>query len=163
MRDMAESSGEEAATGARARASDVFISYASPDRAVADDVRQAALRGISLLQLGEFESARQSCDTPPLDWESRLCLAIAYDKLPRRPDAEAQVRDMKADLGDSSAYQFAEIYAQWGDIPKALDWLETAYHLKDPGLVSLKSDEFFGPLRNEPRFREIERQVNIPN
>jgi TolB-like protein/Tfp pilus assembly protein PilF len=127
------------------------------------DVRQTALRGISLLQLGEFESARQSCDTPPLDWESRLCLAIAYDKLHRRPDAEAQVRDMKANLGDASAYQYAEIYAQWGDIPTALDWIETAYRLKDPGLVSLRTDEFFGPLRNEPRFREIERRVNIPN
>jgi TolB-like protein/Tfp pilus assembly protein PilF len=127
------------------------------------DVRQAALRGISLLQLGEFESARQSCDTPPLDWESHLCLAIAYDKLHRRPDAEAQVRQMKADLGDSSAYQYAEIYAQWGDIPKALDWIETAYRLKDPGIASMRSDEFFGPLRNEPRFREIERRLNMPN
>jgi TolB-like protein/Flp pilus assembly protein TadD len=127
------------------------------------DVRQAALRGISLLQLGEFESARQSCDTPPLDWESRLCLAIAYDKLHRRPDAEAQVRAMKADLGDSSAYQFAEIYTQWGDIPKALDWIETAYRLRDPGIASLRSDEFFGPLRNEPRFRDIERRLNMPN
>ncbi len=127
------------------------------------DVRQAALRGISLLQLGELESARQSCDTPPLDWESRLCLAIAYDKLHRRPEAEAQVAALHADMGDAAAYQFAEIYTQWGDIPKALDWIETAYRLKDPGLISFRSDEFLGPLRKEPRFQEIERRVNMPN
>jgi hypothetical protein len=113
--------------------------------------------------LGDVEAARQSCDTPPLDWESRLCLAIAYDKLHRRSDAEAEVAAMKADLGDASAYQFAEIYAQWGDVPKALDWLDTAYRLRDPGLIGLKVDDLFAPLRREPRFQEIERKLNIPN
>jgi TolB-like protein len=127
------------------------------------DVRQTAIRGLALLQLGDVEAARQSCDTPPLDWESRLCLAIAYDKLHRRSDAEAQVTSMKADLGDASAYQYAEIYAQWGDVPKALDWLETAYRLRDPGLTGLKVDDLFDPLRHEPRFREIERKLNMPN
>jgi TolB-like protein/tetratricopeptide (TPR) repeat protein len=127
------------------------------------DVRQAAVRGLALLKLGDVEAARQSCDTPPLDWESRLCLAIAYDKLHRRSDAEAQVAAMNADLGDSSAYQYAEIYAQWGQNPKALDWLETAYRLRDPGLIELKIDVFFAPLRQEPRFQQIERKLNIPN
>jgi TolB-like protein len=127
------------------------------------DVRQAALRGLSLLHLGDAESARQSCNMPPLDWESHLCLAIAYDKLHRRSDAEAEVATMRADLGDASAYQYAEIYAQWGDIPKSLDWLETAYRLKDPGIVSLHVDDFLGPARNEPRFQEIVRKLNLPN
>jgi TolB-like protein len=128
-----------------------------------NDVRQAALRGISLLHLGDAESARQSCNTPPLDWESHLCLAIAYDKLHRRSDAEAELATTKTDMGDAAAYQFAEIYAQWGAVPKSLDWLETAYRLRDPGIVSLRADDFFGPLRNEPRFQEIERKLNIPN
>jgi TolB-like protein/Flp pilus assembly protein TadD len=127
------------------------------------DRRPAAMRGLSLLQLGELEAARQSCDTPPLDWQNRMCLAIAYDKLHRRSEAEAQVAAMKADLGDASAYQYAEIYAQWGDTVKALEWLETAYRLKDPGIGSIKIDEFLDPLRQEPRFQEIERQLKIPN
>jgi TolB-like protein/tetratricopeptide (TPR) repeat protein len=127
------------------------------------DTRQTALRGLALLQLGEDEAAQQSCNTPPFDWENRMCLAIAYNKLHRRPDAEAQLAAMTADLGDASAYQYAEIYSQWGDIPKALDWLETAYRLKDPGMVSLKVDEFIYPLRKEPRFQEIENQLGIPN
>ena len=115
------------------------------------------------MHLGDEESARQSCNTPPLDWESHLCLAIAYDKLHRRSDAEAEVATMKADMGDASAYQYAEIYAQWGDIPKSLDWLETAYRLKDPGIAALKVDDFLGPLRKEPRFQEIVRKLNLPN
>jgi hypothetical protein len=121
------------------------------------------MRGISLLLLGDIESARQSCDVPPLDWESRMCLAIAYAKLDRHSDAEAQLAAMKADLGDASAYQYAEIYTQWGDIPKALDWIDTAYQLKDPGISSLKVDDFFEPLRKEPRFQEIERKLKFPD
>jgi hypothetical protein len=92
-----------------------------------------------------------------------MCLAIAYDKLHRRSDAEAEVATMKADMGDAQAYQFAEIYAQWGDISKALDWIETAYRLKDPGISSLKVDEFLAPLRAETRFREIERKLDLPD
>jgi TolB-like protein len=128
-----------------------------------NDTRQTAIRGLALLPLGEVEAARKSCDTPPLDWESRLCLAIAYDKLQRRSDAEAQLAAMKADLGDASAYQYAEIYAQWGDIPKALDWIEAARRLKDPGISSIKVDDFLVPLRDEPRFKAILGELNLPN
>ena len=129
----------------------------------ASDLRQAALRGLSLLHMGDAEAARKSCDTPQRDWEGHMCLAIAYDRLHRRSDAEAEVATMKADMGDAPAFQFAEIYAQWGDISKALDWIETAYRLKDPGMSSLKVDEFLAPLRAETRFREIERKLNLPD
>jgi hypothetical protein len=112
--------------------------------------------------LGEFESARQSCATPPLDWKNQLCLAIAYDKLHRRREAEAELSAMKTEMGDAAAYQYAEIYAQWGDVPKALDWIETAYRLRDSGLSGLKADPFLDPLRDEPRFQAIERKLKFP-
>jgi TolB-like protein len=128
-----------------------------------DDKRQLALRGLADIGLLDFEAARQSCDTPPLDWEARLCLAIAYDKLHRRADAEAQVAAMKSELADASAYQYAEIYAQWGDKSQALDWLVKAYQLKDPGIGGIKTDVFIDPLRKEPRFLEIEGKLNLPD
>jgi hypothetical protein len=65
--------------------------------------------------------------------------------------------------GDAMAYQYASIYAQWGDRPKALDWLEKAFRLKDPGLAWLKVDELLDPLRNEPSFKEIETKLHFPN
>jgi hypothetical protein len=39
------------------------------------------------------------------------------------------------------------IYAQWGDRPKALEWLDTAMRRRDPGLESLKTDPLMDPLR----------------
>jgi hypothetical protein len=96
-------------------------------------------------------------------WVGQLCLAILYDKQHRRPEAEAALAAMKAELGDGASFQYAEIYAQWGDIPKALDWLDTAYRLPDPGIGTLRVDELIDPLRKQPRFQEIERKLQFPN
>ena len=120
-------------------------------------------RGLDHLLLGELDAARQSCATPKRYWVGQLCMAILYDKLHRRPEAEAEMAAMKTALGSSAAYQYAEIYAQWGDTPQALEWLETAYRLPDPGIIGLNVDELVDPLRKEPRFKEIERKLNLPN
>ena len=127
------------------------------------DTRQASIRGLALIMLGDVESARLSCETAAVDWERRMCLAIAYDSLHRRADAEAELVALKSAYGDATAYQFACIYAQWHDIPKALDWIEKAFQLRDPGVISLKADKFLDPLRNEPRFQQIERSLKFPN
>ena len=120
-------------------------------------------RGLNYLRLGEFDSARQSCESEQRDWQGRLCMAIAYEKLRRRTEAESERAALQAEFGTGAAYQLAEIYAQWGDIAKALEWLEAAYRLPDPGIITLRVDSLVDPLRKEPRFREIERKLNFPN
>jgi len=120
------------------------------------------LRGWAYLWLGEPEAARQSCDKPPASFISDTCIAIAFDKLHRTADARARVDAMQKSSGDSMAYQYAEVYAQWGDRQKALGWLATAYRLRDPGLAWLRIDSFLDPLRTEPQFQEIERKLNFP-
>jgi TolB-like protein/tetratricopeptide (TPR) repeat protein len=120
-------------------------------------------RGLYLLSLGEIDAARQSCETGKRGWQGMLCLAILYDKLHRHAEAESERAAMQAEFGDGSSYQMAEIYAQWGDTSKALEWLETAYRLPDPGIVTLRVDAMIDPLHKETRFREIERKLNFPN
>lgn len=39
--------------------------------------------------------------------------------------------------GGAAAYQYAEIYAQWGDRKVALDWLEKAMRLRERKQASL--------------------------
>jgi hypothetical protein len=60
-------------------------------------------------------------------------------------------------------YDFACIYAQWGDIPQALHRLEIALRQRDPDLAVLKVDPDLDPLRKEPRFQAIERELKFPN
>ncbi|HXQ31647.1 MAG TPA: hypothetical protein VN790_06750 [Steroidobacteraceae bacterium] len=87
---------------------------------------------------------------------------MAYDKLGRHADAEAVLAKLTAFFGDAPAYQDAEIYAQWGNRTKALEWLEKALQVRDPGLAMLRVDPFVDPLRNEPRFQAIERELKFP-
>jgi TolB-like protein/Tfp pilus assembly protein PilF len=119
-------------------------------------------RGLAYYELGDLERARASCETKPDDWGSQWCLSVVYDKLGRHADAEAVFAKMKAALGDASAYQYATIYAQWGNRARALEWLETALKLRDPGLIYVKTDPLLDPLRKEPRFQAIERELKFP-
>jgi tetratricopeptide (TPR) repeat protein len=119
-------------------------------------------RGLAYYALGDLEHARAACETKRDHWFSQQCLAVVYNKLGRHADAEAELAKLKAALGDASAYQYATIYAQWGDRAKALEWLETAWRLRDGGLELLKTDPLLDPLRQEPRFKAIARELKFP-
>lgn len=119
-------------------------------------------RGLAYYGLGNFEKARAACEPKPAYWGAQWCLAVSYEKLGRRADAEASLAKLKQLQGNSAAYQYATIYAQWGDAPKALEWLETALKVRDPGVTLMKDDPFMDSLRKEPRFQAIERELNFP-
>jgi TolB-like protein/Flp pilus assembly protein TadD len=119
-------------------------------------------RGLAYYGLKDLERAHASCETKPDYWLSQQCLAVIYDKLGRHADAEAELEKIKAAQGETSAYQYATIYAQWGNRAKALEWLDTAKRLRDTGLVQLKTDPLMDPLRQEPRFQAVMRELKFP-
>jgi tetratricopeptide (TPR) repeat protein len=127
------------------------------------DPHARATRGSAYYLLGDLESARSSCEANPDSWQMQWCLALTYDKLGRHADAEAVLAKMKAAGGDDLAYQYATIYAQWGNRAKALEWLETALRLRDPGLVNVKTEPLLDPVRKESRFQAIERALKFPD
>jgi hypothetical protein len=92
-----------------------------------------------------------------------LCLAVTYDTLGRHADAVASLTRLQGSGGNNGAYQYADIYAQWGNAAKSLEWLEAAVRLRDGGLELLKTDPLLDPLRNEARFRAIERALQFPS
>jgi serine/threonine-protein kinase len=127
------------------------------------DPHARATRGSAYYLLGDLENARSSCEANPDFWTMQWCLALTYDKLGRHADAEAVLAKMKAAGGDDLAYQYATIYAQWGNRAKALEWLETALRLRDPGLVNVKTEPLLDPVRKESRFQAIERALKFPD
>jgi TolB-like protein/Flp pilus assembly protein TadD len=127
-----------------------------------DNPQALASRGLGYYALGKLQNARGSCEIKSDYWLSQLCLAVTYDKLGRHVDAEPMLAKIRASNGDDAAYQYAEIYAQWGNAPKALEWLEVAMRLRDPGLVALKTDSLLDPLRKELRLQAIERALKFP-
>jgi TolB-like protein len=124
-----------------------------------DDSQLKETRGQIALYEGRFEAAIADCTVRKPDWVARQCLVVAYDKLHRHTEADAQIAAMTDELGNSVAYQMAEIFALRGESPKALDWLDTAYRLHDSGLSGLKTDLWLDSLRQEPRFRVIEHKL----
>jgi TolB-like protein len=123
----------------------------------------SAARGLTYYELGSLGSARSSCEPKPAFWLSQICLAVVYDKVGRHADAERTLAKMQASLAEAFAYEYAKVYAQWGNAPKALEWLDTAMRLRDPGLEALKVEPLLDPLRSEPRFQAIERALKFPD
>jgi TolB-like protein/tetratricopeptide (TPR) repeat protein len=121
-----------------------------------------ALRGLSYYLAGKLPLAQSSCETTPDAFRNRVCRAVIYDRLGRHADVAALVAKIMQEGGDAAAYQFAEICAQRGDRKAALDWLEKAMRLHDPGLVSTKVDPLMDPLRNEPRFQAVMQELQFP-
>jgi len=121
------------------------------------------LRGLAYYGLGDFQNARSSCETKPDYWASQWCLAVTDDKLGQHADAEAMLKKLQAAYGDAAPVEYATIYAQWGNTAKALEWLTTAMRLRNQDLVYVKIDPLLDPLRKEPRFQAIERELKFPD
>jgi TolB-like protein len=120
------------------------------------------LRGLSYYLLGNGDRARASCEVPSEHYEVGVCRAIVYRYLGRPTEAAAQLKAVQV-LGDQGAYQYAQIYAQWGDKERAIEWLDAAKRLHDTGLKQLKGDPLVDPLRGDARFRAIETALHYPN
>jgi TolB-like protein len=111
---------------------------------------------------GDYSSALSPCERAD-DANKPLCLSLIYNRLGRHGEALASLGKFHAERGESSALLYAIIYTQWGDKPRALDWLDTAMRHHDPYLEKLKTSANFDPLRDEPRFQAIERELKFPN
>jgi tetratricopeptide (TPR) repeat protein len=117
-----------------------------------------SLFAASYLGLGQLDLARRTCEQPPLHW----CLALVYHAIGNPKAADTELEQLKAMSGDSDAFRYAEIYAQWGDTAKALQWLSTAEKLSDPLLPDLKTAWLLDPIRNEQQFKALEARMNFP-
>ena len=122
-----------------------------------------AERGLALYGQGDLQGARASCEAKRDFWYDQQCLAVVYEKLGRHAEAEAELKKIQAAAGDAAAYQYASILAQWGDHEKALEWLDAALRMRDPGLMALKTDPLLDPLHPEPRFQAMLQALGFSN
>jgi TolB-like protein/Tfp pilus assembly protein PilF len=128
-----------------------------------NDSLWAAYGALIYYAMGDYEKMRAGCEgvgEAVKDFQD--CLALAYHKLGRQADAETALARFRALEGNAGAFRNATIYAQWGNAPKALEWLEMALQLRDPQLIYLKTEPLLDPLRQEPRFKAIERELKFP-
>jgi TolB-like protein/DNA-binding winged helix-turn-helix (wHTH) protein/tetratricopeptide (TPR) repeat protein len=128
----------------------------------AQTVYIAALRGQIALMQGDPATARAVC-MGKVSWQIDVCLAMANHRLGRLDEASANMARLQQTLGDTGAYNYAQVFAQWGQADEALHWLDIAFGLHDTGLILLKADPLLSPLRQLSEFRTLEGRLGFPS
>jgi tetratricopeptide (TPR) repeat protein len=64
--------------------------------------------------------------------------------------------------GPAPALQIAYVYEGLGRNEDALDWLDQAFEQRDPWLIHLNGFPRFESLREEERFNDLLRRLNLP-
>ncbi len=122
----------------------------------ADDRIYASL--IDIMK-GDNAAARALC-AGELDYHDQFCLAWADHALGNQNEADIHMQKLRTLLGDNGAYAYAELYAGWGRKDQAVAWLRTAYRLRDPALLEMKTDPLLDSVRGDPGFQAIGRQLD---
>ena len=108
---------------------------------------------------GDVAAAIALAEREPLGWARNTALAILYDAAGDRDKAQSYYDAMAADNGDAASYQYGQVLAQWGDIEAALDWLDKAIRIRDPGVVNMGDDRLLEPLVGKPRYQQLLRDA----
>ena len=59
------------------------------------------------------------------------------------------------------SWQIGTLYTRAGKKDEALEWLEKAYQAHDPNMPYISVDPIFDILRDEPRFKDLLRRMNL--
>ena len=108
--------------------------------------------------LAEIKDSSQESDIWTSAWQ-----AYVYGRAGRQPEAQEALEKVRAsyERGKSDADPVLWAYLGIGDREQALVWLEKAYATRSNLLTTLKVNPAFDPLRNDPRFIDLLRQVHL--
>jgi TolB-like protein/DNA-binding winged helix-turn-helix (wHTH) protein/tetratricopeptide (TPR) repeat protein len=96
--------------------------------------------------------------------DSRLVgLALAYHALGRAAQADQALHELRAKYGPLAQVEIAEVLAFRGETAAAFGALESALRAQDPGIFAIKSDSYFKPLQQHPRYLQLLRKLNLPS
>lgn len=111
------------------------------------------------IELGEKELQNEQTNQDAL-----YLTGYAYAKSGRRHEAEEAIKRFR-DIAKTQyvmSYYIARIYAALGDKEKAFAELQKAFAERDWELHRLKVDPLMDPLRDDPRFKEMVKRLNLP-
>jgi serine/threonine protein kinase/Tfp pilus assembly protein PilF len=113
------------------------------------------------LAQGRPREALEEVKKEPVDFLQALGFAIAYHALRREQESDAALATLITRYPNDCAYQIAQVYAYRGDKDRAFEWLARAYRQHDGGLMLTKTDLLLKGLREDPRYPQFLRTLNI--
>ncbi len=117
--------------------------------------------GLVQFRMGALDKARLSYEQEPFDLFRQTGLSIIDQKRGDKAAADKALAAILAEYGDNALYQKAEILAQRGDSEGALDALERGHEMGDSGLLLMRNDAYLDPLRSNPRFIHLLKQLGF--
>jgi len=117
--------------------------------------------GFAQLMLGQDDAARASFSQEKSNVRRLPGLAILAYRKGDRHAAQRALAELVAEYGDDSNYQYAQVYAQWGETAKALAALQRAWELRDGGIVLMYADPLLDPIRSAPEFAALVKRVGF--
>ena len=109
-----------------------------------------AVIGNILYLTGDLTGARREYALEPLDYLRAVGEAILLHRQGDAKGADTALRGLAAD--PTTAYQQAQVFAQWGAADRAFEAIDRAFAIGDSGLATLRTDPLIDPLRGDPRF-----------
>jgi TolB-like protein/Tfp pilus assembly protein PilF len=110
---------------------------------------------------GRYEEAMVYARNEPVDYSRLNAVGVLEYKLGNVEAARAIQQELLLKYGDAAAYQQASIAAASGNADQTMEWLERAYATRDPGLTSVKADQDFLFLQDDPRFVALLEKMNL--
>jgi tetratricopeptide (TPR) repeat protein len=91
----------------------------------------------------------------PVGFLRHTALAIFYHRIGDQGKADAELAAMKDEYGDAAAFQYGEVYANWGQPGKAVEWLKLSRDTGDPGFMGLYQDPWLEPIHDDPDYQQL--------
>jgi serine/threonine protein kinase/Tfp pilus assembly protein PilF len=106
----------------------------------------------------------QWLQTDPTNQFALRDAGIAYAKAGRRDKAEEMITRFQeiAKTQYVPTCRIASIYGALGDKDKAFEELQKAFEARDWELYRSNVDPYFSSLRDDPRFKEMPKRLNLP-
>jgi tetratricopeptide (TPR) repeat protein len=125
--------------------------------------RTRAYLGFALLGQGKpVEAEAELRKLEPTYYRRLVGEAVIAARAGHRPVALEKLHALQTINGDSAHYQYGQIYSELGLADEAFKELELAWEVLDPGLASIRIDQFLDPIRSDRRFAALERKLDFP-
>jgi TolB-like protein/DNA-binding winged helix-turn-helix (wHTH) protein len=157
--------------GVRMNLTELYYYWRKPDRSIEQARLMVAVdpdnKGINRFlakayaQKGDLDNAFAAMQDLSSDDGARVLILAAAG---RTDEARQIVETIAASSdADKNPYWVGSLYAAIGNKEKAFDWLERSFSLRQADLVSLKIDPAVDSLREDERYADLLRRINLAN
>lgn len=114
--------------------------------------------------LEAIEAAKKTVEISGGTSRSLSCLGYAYAVAGKRDDAVSIAKELeerfRVDRADAT--EVAAVYAGLGDKDQAFAWLDKAFAARSSLLVDLRAEYPFAALRDDPRYLNLLKRMDLP-